>query len=243
MGSTSESSSTNWTRVAGGAGIISMVLVLADLALGTDKPISINSPVSTIASHMTNHSTQNVAAGAFSVVGVTLFLVYAAVVAHRLRAERDTAPLGLWLLATSTMFVVFAALDVVIATAVSFVGRQANLTAEPALTRLMFHLYNGLLMPGVAHIALSGYFAVFAVGAFKGVIRPRWLGWLCTVMAPIALLNGIVGLSTANGGNFPLAPVAIVTLLIVTVVNGFSMVRENSQVAALPSQVEMARPS
>ena len=107
----------------------------------------------------------------------------------------------------------------------TFVSRQQDLAAEPALTRLLYHLYNGILMPGVAHLGLASLFATIAAAAHQRALTPRWLRWPCTVLAPVALLNGIVGLTVSNGGAFPLAPLAVLGLVVVVIANSVSMVR------------------
>jgi len=203
-----------------------MIAIIAGVIIAPDKPLSTNSSVARIAALVGSHPQQEALGGTLSVLGAVLFLGYAAPIAHRLRLSNRSAPLAFWLLGAAGAFAIFATLDVVVINALDFASRQGSLTGEPELTRMMYHLYNGLLMPGAAHVALAAYFAIFAIAARTRILTPQWLAWPCAVLAPIAAVNGIVGLASPTGGTFPLAPLAVLGFVVVNVISSVSVLRE-----------------
>lgn len=217
---------SRWIYAEGIIGITSMVLLVGGAVTGPSKLISTNSTVTQIVKSISAHPTQEVFSDTLAMIACALFLGYAASLAHRLNRAEPEVPLGFWLLAAGTTIAIFGALDNLVLTLMNFLSRQGNLTTEPALTRMLYHLYNGLFMPGLTHLGFAAYFAVIAVAAQRNHIRPRWLTWPCAVLALIATLNGIVSLATTNGGAFPLAPLAVLGFVVVTITNSIATLRQ-----------------
>ena len=218
--------STGWNRLAAGTGLVSMVLLVVGIASGPAKIISTNSSVDQIAANIGKQTHLQLASNTLMIVGVTFFLAFAAVLADRIRTSDGAGPLAAWLTATSAVIVVFTTLDVIVLTAMDFLVHQGGLTAEPQLTRFLYHLYNGILMPGVAHLGFAAFFAIVAAAARRGALRPRWISWPCFVLAPLAVVNSVIALSTSNGGAFVLAPLAVFGFIVVNVALSISMLRD-----------------
>ncbi len=209
-------------------GLGSMVLIVAGVASGPAKIISTNSSVAKIAASVGTHTQLQAVSNTVTILGAFLFLAFAANISHRLRGTTSTAPLGMCLTAIAAIIAVFTTLDVVVLTALSFLSKQGGLTAEPQLTRLLYHLYNGIFMPGLAHLGFAAYFAIIGLGARRGVLQPRWVAWPSLVLAPLALLNGVIGLTASNGGAFPIAPLAVLGFVVITVTLSISLLRDRT---------------
>jgi hypothetical protein len=218
-----------------------MVLLMAGLALGPNKPVSTNAALSAIVANVSGDPQLQALSGALNILGAILFLGYATIsaAARRTHSFQHQDPWATWMAGAAATFVVFAVLDVVVDTALSFIAQQGSLSAEPELTRLMYHLYDGILMPGVAHLALAGYLALVAIGAFTGRLRPQWIAWPSALLAVMALINGFVGLTVSTGGAFPLAPITVFGFIVVTIAGSISMLREVRTAAA--SQAEAVK--
>jgi hypothetical protein len=224
----SESPGYRWNRIGGAAGLLSMALLIAGLATGPNKPISANAAIAAIVANVSSDSQMIAVSDALNLLALIPFLGYAVICAYGRRAgsARQETPWAPLLAAAATVFAIFAGLDALLETALTFAARQGSLAAEPELTRVFYYLYDGILMPGVAHLALAGYLGLIAVGARVGRVGPRWVAWLAAVFAVMALVNGIVGLTVANGGSSPLAPIAVAGFVLVTIISCVSLLRE-----------------
>ena len=218
--------SIGWNRFAAATGLLSMALVIAGVVSGPAKIISTNSSVEQIAANIGTKTQLQIASNTLMIVGITLFLAFAAVAADRIRACDGAAPLGSWLTAVSATIVVFTTLDVIALTSMDFLVKQGGLTTEPQLTRFLYHLYNGVFMPGIAHLGFAAFFSIIAAAARRGALQPRWIAWPCFVLAPLAVVNAIVGLSSSNGGAFALAPLAVLGFIVVNITLSISMLRD-----------------
>lgn len=231
-----EPNAYQWNKVAGVVGLLSMAFLIAGLITEPNKPISSSSAISAIVANVSSHPHMQVIATSLNIFAVILFLGYAAISARRTRSAQHDAPWAPWMMAAATAFAVFAVMDAVLTTAMAFAAQQGSLSAEPELTRVLYDLYDGILMPGAAHLALAGYLALVAVQAFAGRIGPRWAGWAAAVFAALALVNGFVGLTVSSGGSFPLAPVAVAGFILVTIVGSISMLRERQAATGMEAQ-------
>lgn len=80
-------------------------------------------------------------------------------------------------------------------------------------------------MPGVAQLGFAAFFAIIAVGGKRRVLRPLWVTWPCFALCALALVNGIAGLSSSNGGAFPLAPLGVLGFVLLNVTLSLSLLR------------------
>lgn len=219
-------SERRWVRSGGVLGIMSMATLLAGVVSGPTKLISTDSSVARIAADVGSDTAREAVSGGLAIVGAALFVWFAATLARRLSVSNDTGPLGSAVLAASIIVFVFGSLDNIVLNLLGFLSRQGSLNSEPELTRLLYHLYNGLFMPGLAAFGFSLYFAAVGLGSLVGRIRPRWLTWPSLVLAPIALANGFIGITMTNGGANPVAPLAILGFVIVTTAISVVMLRD-----------------
>jgi hypothetical protein len=224
-------SERGWVRSGGVVGIISMATLLAGVVSGPNKLISTDSSVAKIVSDVGSDTAREAVSGGLAIVGAALFVWFAATLASRLSVANDTGPLGSTVLAASIIVFVFGSLDNIVLNVLGFLSRQGSLTSEPELTRLLYHFYNGLFMPGLAAFGFSLYFVAVGLGALMGRIRPRWLTWPSLLLAPLALVNGFVGITMTNGGANPVAPIAILGFVVVTMSISIVMLRDKPRSA------------
>jgi hypothetical protein len=213
-----------WVRVGGAIGVVSMVLLLVSIFAGSGTLINTDSSATQIVKSL--GSDPSAVSNALAALALSFFVWFAASLAHTLHRRDPATPLGFVVLAGAVLVAGFGALDNVMQSVLIFVSKQNNLAAEPALTRVLYHFYNGLLMPGLVAIAIAVYLAGVGLAALMGQVGRRWLGWVSVVFVPLALISGLVGLMSSNGGLSPVAPFGILGFVFVTLITSISLVRE-----------------
>ena len=214
------------TRIGGGVGILSILLLLVAIATGPTKLINANSSAAQIINSLGAHTSQAAASDAVAVLGLTLFIWFAASLAHTLQVRDRGTPLGFVVLGAGIAVSVLGSLDNVMNSVLIFLAKQGGLATEPALTRTLYHLYNGLVMPGMVAFATAVYLAGIAFAALRSAIGRRWLGWLSLIFVPLSLVSGFVGLTVSDGGTSAAAPLGVLGFVLITVITGVFMVRD-----------------
>jgi hypothetical protein len=220
----SAAANSRWIRAGGAVGIVSMVLLLGSTLAGGGTLINTNSSATQIVKSL--GSNPSAFSNALAALSLTLFVWFAASLAHTLHRRGPDMPLAFVVLGGAILAAAFGALDNVMQSVLIFVSKENDLAAEPALTRVLYHFYNGLLMPGLVALAVALYLSGIGVAALRNQIGRRWLGWLSLVFVPLSLISGLVGLTGSDGGLSPVAPLGILGFGLITLITGVSMVRD-----------------
>lgn len=220
---------SQWVRVGGVVGIVAMVLLLGSTFSGSGTLINTDSSATQIVKSL--GSNPSAVSNSLAAVSLALFVWFAASLAHTIHRRDAATPLAFVVLGGAIMVAVFGMLDNVMQSVLVFVSKQNTLATEPALTRVLYHFYNGLLMPGLVALGIAVYLAGVGLAALRNQVGRRWLGWLSIAFVPLSLISSLVGLTASDGGLSPVAPLGILGFGLVTLITGISMLRDRPRAA------------
>jgi hypothetical protein len=226
-----------WERYAWLAGILFVLAVIAESAIGLGVGINQNDSAAKIASALADHRSRLVVVEGFCVVYAAMFPIYLWKLYDRLlRTEAESSrTLGSLMLVGGVVFVALHAVsDVGIYGVLD--GKLATFGAHHDHS-VSYTLY--LLTYAVDSVAdVFGSLFAFAAGVlvFRSRVLPRWLGWVSILAAPVLFLQafGLGGVIASFG--LVLDLIGFVLLLVFVLISSVvSFRRERSVVPAAPA--------
>lgn len=221
--------SRRYVQFGGAVGIAAVVVLLGAVFAASDS-LSSSSSATQISAYLTSHRSGVLIQTALTVLGAALTVWFAATLGRTLHARDQHTPLGMIVLAAGAGAAAIASLDGITLTALEFVSRQGGLT-DPSLTRALFDLQNGLIMPGAFGCIAAVLLAAIGVAAVRGVFAAVWLGWLSFVLAALALAGSMIGLTSVTGGTSALGYSPAIGLSIVMLLSSVFMLRDSGGAA------------
>ena len=218
-----------WERYAWLAGILFVLAVLAESAIGLGVGINQNDSAAKIANTLADHRNRLVVVEGFCVVYAAMFPIYLWKLYDRLLhtdAEGSRA-LGSLLLVGGMLFVALHAFsDIGIYGVLD--GKLATFGAQHDHS-VSYTLY--LLTYAVDSVAdVFGSLFAFAAGVlvFRSGVLPRWLGWVSILAAPLLFLQafGLGGVIASFG--LVLDLIGFVLLLLFVLVSSVILLRRES---------------
>jgi len=226
-----------WERYAWLAGILFVLAVLVESAIGLGVGINQNDSAAKIANTLADHKNRLVVVEGFCVVYAVMFPIYLWKLYDRFLhtdAEGSRA-LGSLMLVGGMLFVALHAFsDIGIYGVLD--GKLAVFGAQHDHS-VSYTLY--LLTYAVDSVAdVFGSLFAFAAGVlvFRGGVLPRWLGWVSILAAPLLFLQafGLGGVIASFG--LVLDLIGFVLLLVFVLVSSIVSLRSERSVGA-PAQV------
>jgi hypothetical protein len=228
-----------WERYAWAAGIIFVIAVLAESAVGLVVGINQNDSAAKIARELGDHRTALLAAASLSVVYAATFPIYLWKLYDLLlrRNAEGSRALGSLLLVGGALFVALHAVsDVGIYGLLG--GKLASFGAQHDHS-VSYTLY--LMTYALDSVAdIFGSLFAFAAGVlfFRSGILPRWVAWVAILVAILLFLQafGLGGVTATFG--LVLDGVGFVLLLLFVLVSSVILLRRETaaQPAAEPSR-------
>jgi len=218
-----------WERYAWLAGILFVLAVIAESAIGLGVGINQNDSAAKIANTLADHKNRLVVVEGFCVVYAAMFPIYLWKLYDRLLhtdAEGSRA-LGSLLLVGGVLFVALHAVsDIGIYGVLD--GKLATFGAQHDHS-VSYTLY--LLTYAVDSVAdVFGSLFAFAAGVlvFRSGVLPRWLGWVSILAAPLLFLQafGLGGVIASFG--LVLDLIGFVLLLLFVLVSSIILLRRES---------------
>ncbi len=228
-------------QFGGVIGIAAVVVLLGAVFAATDT-LSSSSSAAQISGYLTSHRSGVLAQTALTVLGSALMLCFAATLGRTLHARDQHSPLGMIVLAAGAGMAAIASLDGITLSALVFVSKQGGLT-DPALTRTFFDLQNGLIMPGAFGCMAAVLLAAIGAAAVRRVFAAAWLGWLSFVLAALALVGSMLGLTSVGGGTSALGYSPALGASIVVLIASVFMLRDNASTTELAPASMAAAPA
>lgn len=221
--------SPTWERYAWVAGILYVLAVVAESAVGLGVGINQNDSAAKIATELADHRTRLVVVEGLCVVYAAVFPIYLWKLYDRLlRTDADgSRALGALLLVGGVLFVALHAVsDVGIYGVLD--GKLASFGAQHDHS-VSYTLY--LLTYAVDSVAdVFGSLFAFAAGVlvFRSGVLPRWLGWVSILAAPLLFLQafGLGGVIASFG--LVLDLIGFVLLLVFILTSSVILLRRES---------------
>ncbi len=226
--------SPTWERYAWVAGILYVIAVVAESAVGLGVGINQNDSAAKIATELADHRTRLMVVEGLCVVYAAMFPIYLWKLYDRLlRSDADgSRALGALLLVGGVLFVALHAVsDVGIYGVLG--GKLASFGVQHDHS-VSYTLY--LMTYAVDSVAdVFGSLLAFAAGVlvFRSGVVPRWLGWVSILAAPLLFLQafGLGGVIASFG--LVLDLIGFVLLLVFVLMSSVvSLKRERSVGAA-----------
>ena len=216
-----------WERYAWLAGILFVLAVLAESAIGLGVGINQNDSAAKIANTLADHKNRLVVVEGFCVVYAAMFPIYLWKLYDRLlhTDAEGSGALGSLLLVGGVLFVALHALsDIGIYGVLD--GKLATFGAQHDHS-VSYTLY--LLTYAVDSVAdVFGSLFAFAAGVlvFRSGVLPRWLGWVSILAAPLLFLQafGLGGVIASFG--LVLDLIGFVLLLLFVLVSSIILLRQ-----------------
>jgi hypothetical protein len=214
-----------WIRLGGGAGVVAVVVALASFPLNGSSPDSSASPVK-IGDYVLHHQHQLTATGLLAVLSAALLTWFFASYAWLLHRNDPETPLGFVAAVSGAGLVAVLVADGMLDVAMSFLSHQSAAVHSSAMTEL-YQVENGVVVPGAFGLVAAAFLVAVAAAAFRGVAGVRWVGYLASVLAPLAAAGGVVGLTTLGGGmSSPLSFAPAFGISLTALVLGVGMLRD-----------------
>jgi Domain of unknown function (DUF4386) len=225
-----------WVRYAWLAGVLFVLAVIAESAIGLGVGINQNDSAARIASALADHRNRLVVVEGFCVVYAAMFPIYLWKLYDRfLHTDAESSrALGSLMLVGGVLFVALHAVsDIGIYGVLD--GKLAAFGAhhDPSVSYTLY-----LLTYAVDSVAdVFGSLFAFAAGVlvFRSGVLPRWLGWVSILAAPLLFLQafGLGGVIASFG--LVLDLIGFVLLLVFVLISSVVAFRhERSVVAAAP---------
>ena len=222
-----------WEQYAWVAGILYVLAVLAESAIGLGVGINQNDSAAKIATELADHRTRLVVIEGLCVVYTAMFPIYLWKLYDRfLRTDADgSRALGALLLVGGVLFVALHAVSDVGLYGV-LDGKLASFGAQHDHS-VSYTLY--LLTYALDSVAdIFGSLFAFAAGVlvFRSGVLPRWLGWVSILTAILLFLQafGLGGVIATFGLVFDL--IGFVLLLVFVLISSVVSIRSERSVGA-----------
>ena len=228
-----------WEKYAWAAGILYVVALLAESAVGLGVKINQNDSAAKIANALADHRSRFVVVECLCVVYAATFPIYLWKLYDLLvRSEVDGArALGALLLVGGVLFVALHAVsDVgiygVLAGKLASYGAQHDHSVSYTLYLMTYAL------DSVADIFGSLFAFAAGVLVFRSGVLPRWLGWVLTLVAILLFVQafGLGGVIASFG--LVLDLIGFVLLLVFVLVSSVILLRRERAVPRAASRIE-----
>jgi hypothetical protein len=221
-----------WERVGGALGLLS-VLVLAGGPIGFGLPSSLtsSSTPTAISAYLSSHGSSVLTLTLTTVLGGAIGLWFIATVARLLHQADSHSPLGMIALAFGAVATAISAFDGVTLSVLVYLHRQGGPT-DPALTRALFDLQNGLIMPGLFGFFVAGFLAAVGVAMIRGQLARPWTGWLTLVLAALAVAGAATGLTSVSGGTTLIGYSPVISYGIFALITSIYLLRDRPKLTA-----------
>ena len=224
-----------WVRTGGALGLLSVVLLAgAPIALGGIGSLTGSSTPAAISSYLAAHSASILALTLFTVLGTAVGAWFIATVARVIHERDHASPLGMIALATGAIATSISAFDGVTLSALVYLQKQGGPT-DPALTRVLFDLQNGLIMPGLFGFFMAVFLVAIGVAMIRGHLARTWVGWLAMVFAALAAVGAATGLSSVSGGTSIVGYSPVIGYGIIAVITSIYMLRTRQPAVSVSS--------
>ena len=215
-----------WVQAGGMAGIAAFIVTVASFSIQGNVPAS-SSSVAQITNYVTSHRSSVLAGTVLAVVIAALILWSAGTLARLVHARDEQSPLGMIALAAGAGIALILSLDGITLTALEFVSRQGGVV-NPSLTRVLFELQNGIIMPGAFGCVAAVWLVAVGVAAVRGIFAAPWLGWLSFVFAALAAAGSLLGLTSLDGGTSVFGYLPAIGSGVILLFSSIFMVRESA---------------
>lgn len=219
-----------WIRFGGAAGIVAAAIELAAGMSGGTPPTGNPTPAE-LSAYLASHQNAILTQTVLTVAGLAFVLWFFATIAHLIHERDPRSPLGTIVLAGGVAGTGIIALDGLTVSALVLTSKQ-GVPADPALTRALWDLQSGLLMPGAFGLVMTVFFVGIGTAILRGAFAAPWLARTSLAFAGLSTVSGIVGLTAIDGGTTPLSFFPAVGLGVVAIASGIYLLRDEHRTTA-----------